>query len=161
MSTAVKRSHKKKPVVVAPKRSHKKKVPVEVYSRQQKQAANFGGLYEQPKRSHKKKVPSTSPLVLGDVHSDYPRTATTFWKQMEPGIHAVMGAALVKSEVRLGGDDMRSVTRRIYRAAVLSAASFLKQESPSLPSEKFLREQTNKAVDKAIRKLFNSYPPVY
>lgn len=179
MSDAPKRSHKKKvpdarqqgvatnlgKAFPPLKRSHEKKGTA-AYARQMKKAALFGALYGQksfetpPKRSHKKKDPAllANLPALEKANPDFPQTATTFWRQMEPGIHKVMQAVLSKAitSKRPSKEESRRVTRRIYRAAILSAATFFQKASPAEPSEDFLREQGMQAVNKAVLKAADS-----
>ena len=101
-------------------------------------------------RSHAKKS-----VPLGGVNPKYPTTCTTFWKQMEPALHSVMDAALKKTGVTSAAkSEYKGVTRRIYRAAVISAAAFLQKRTHA--SSQFLQKQGNEAVSKAVAKLFNS-----
>jgi hypothetical protein len=103
-----------------------------------------------PKRS-----PSKKAIPLGRVNPNYPTTCTTFWKQMEPALHSVMEAALKKAGVtKESKSGYKGVTRRLYRAAVISAASFLKKKTN--PSSEFLQKQGDKAVRRAVAKLANA-----
>lgn len=87
------------------------------------------------------------------ANTNYPMTCTTFWKQMEPLLHAVMDSALRKSGIKPSDKSAyKGVTRRIYRAAVISATTFLQKKTQ--PSQHFLQAQGTEAVSKALKKLF-------
>lgn len=110
------------------------------------------------KRSAPKKAPSKKPapkkVVLGRANPNYPLTATTFWKQMEPALHAVMDAALKKTGIASATkSDYKGVTRRIYRAAIISATTFLQKKTQA--SKHFLEKQGQDALNKAVTKLFD------
>ena len=129
----------------------------------EKQVAH--GLRNGSKPTKLKVVPSSKPkqapsrtakpsLALGRANPNYPTTCTTFWKQMEPALHAVMEAALKKTGATgASKSEYKGVTRRIYRAAVISATTFLQKKTQ--PSAHFLKKQGAEAVDKAVTKLFD------
>lgn len=105
------------------------------------------------KRSAPKK-PAPKKVVLGRANPNYPLTATTFWKQMEPALHAVMDAALKKTGIASASkSDYKGVTRRIYRAAIISATTFLQKKTQA--SKHFLEKQGQDALNKAVTKLFD------
>src|ERR1035437_9427371 len=80
-------------VGVPPKRSHKKKVPANTWvDTEASFVANAWSALNvetPPKRSHKKKVQTEVPGLdfklpaLRKANLDYPKTATTFWKQAD------------------------------------------------------------------------------
>jgi hypothetical protein len=98
------------------------------------------------------------PPPMAKPSTKYPHTSTTFRKQMEPGIHAAMGQALLMARVSTKKDsgkftrEYKGVTRRIFRAAIISAMAFIKGKTN--PSSDFLREQGDEAIEKAINKLY-------
>jgi len=99
------------------------------------------------------------PPPMAKPSAQYPHTCTTFRKQMEPGIHAVMSQALkmagIQPEKKRSGkftSEYKGVTRRIFRAAVISAMSFIKGKTS--PSSGFLQKQGEEAINKAISKLY-------
>jgi hypothetical protein len=107
-----------------------------------------------PKPKQPRPVAAKPSVSLGRANPNYPTTCTTFWKQMEPALHSVMEEALKKTKVTGSQkSDYKGITRRIYRAAVISATTFLQKKTQ--PSSHFLQEQGNKAVNKAVSKLFN------
>lgn len=102
----------------------------------------------------KPKKAAKPSVVLGRANPNYPTTCTTFWKQMEPALHAVMEEALKKTKVTGSQkSDYKGITRRIYRAAVISATTFLQKKTQ--PSAHFLQKQGGEAVSKAVAKLFS------
>lgn len=128
-----------------PKRSHSKKVPKRSHSK------------KEAKRSHSKKplhfAEQKTPRTSSDQNNPFRLTATTFWKQMEPAIHKAMRTALeaVYPDSSKGDELFSDVTRRIYRGAVLSAATFFQKQQTN-PSSQFLLAQGTCAVQKAVTK---------
>lgn len=97
--------------------------------------------------------PVRSPSMKA-ANPNYPTSCTTFWKQMEPLIHAVMDQALRKTGINSADKQAyKGVTRRIYRAAVISSMTYLRKKTDA--SRNFLQNQSNEAAQKALRKLFD------
>lgn len=112
-----------------------------------------------PKNPVKVKVPARWAAIdrmrkLPRANTNYPTTCTTFWKQMEPSLHALMDQALQKTGIKPDSKhEYRGVTRRIYRAVVISAMNYLQKKTKA--SRNFLQNQSNEAQQKALRKLFD------
>ena len=82
-------------------------------------------------------------------------TRTAFQQKMEPGIRKMMEMALVESGIKPeDAEKYQAVTRRIFRAAIASTASFMKDKTGA--SATFLVRQGAEALGKAAQKLYPS-----
>lgn len=88
------------------------------------------------------------------LNSNYPTTCTTFWKELEPVMHTLMDQLLMETKIKPAQkSEYKGVTRRLYRAAVISATTYLQKKTQ--PSRNFLQAQGTEALSKALRKLFD------
>jgi len=87
--------------------------------------------------------------------ADLHLTRTAFQQKMEPGMRKMMEMALVESGIKPEDTEKyQAVTRRIFRAAIASTASFMKDKTGA--SANFLVRQGSDALGKAAMKLYPS-----
>lgn len=82
-------------------------------------------------------------------------TRHAFQEKIEPGIKKLLEVALTESGIKPEQkDEYQAVSRRIFRAAIASTASFLKGKTE--PTARFLVQQGAEALGKAAEKLYPS-----
>lgn len=82
-------------------------------------------------------------------------TRHAFQQKMEPGIRKLLEMALTESGIKPEStEEYQAVTRRIFRAAIASTATFLKDKTGASP--RFMVQQGAEALSKAAAKLYPS-----